>query len=318
MPRPRSAPDPYLLSKVSTLYYLRDQTQQEIAERLRLSRPTVSRLLQEARDQGIVRITVTPPRGLYIELETRLEERFGLRTVQVIAAEPSGDAEVLRWQLGAAAASYLARTVQEGESIGLAWGTTLSAMVQAMAPLPTTGVKVIQTLGGIGPPDAEAYAAGLVRSLAKQLDAIAIILPAPGVVGTVAVRDVLRDDAHVRTALDHLNALDTVVVGIGSIASNPVLNDGNSLSAGLHAELMKAGAVGDIALRFFDAVGAPVRTSLDNRILGITVPQLKKAGRVIAVAGGPDKADAISAALHSRIVNVLITDQQTAELLAGV
>src|SRR6476620_3765999 len=63
MPRPRSAPDLYLLGKVSALYYLRDQTQQEIAERLRLSRPTVSRLLRDARDLGFVQITVASPRA---------------------------------------------------------------------------------------------------------------------------------------------------------------------------------------------------------------------------------------------------------------
>jgi len=73
MPRPRSAPDLYLLSKVSTLYYLRDQTQQEIAERLRLSRPAVSRLLRDAQTHGIVQITISPPRGLHIDLESRLE-----------------------------------------------------------------------------------------------------------------------------------------------------------------------------------------------------------------------------------------------------
>jgi len=316
MPRPRSAPDYYLLSKVSTLYYLRDQTQQEIADRLRLSRPTVSRLLQEARDQGIVQITVAPPRGLHIELETRLEERYGLRTVQVVDAEPGQSPELLRRQVGTAGAAYLARTIQPGETLGMAWGTTLSAMVQAMTPLPTTDVRVVQTLGGIGPPDAEAYAAGLVRRLAQLLGAAAVLLPAPGVVATSAVRDVLRDDPHVQAALRRLDALDSVFVGIGSITSNPVLNDGHSLPPGTIAELLDGGAVTDIALRFFDAAGAPVRTSLDDRILGITTEQLRKVPRVVAVAAGPDKTDAIAAALKAGIVNVLITDRTTAEALA--
>src|SRR5688500_19883120 len=141
MPRPRSAPDLYLLSKVSSLYYLRDQTQQEIADRLRLSRPTVSRLLQEARDQGIVQITVAPPRGLHIELETRLEERYGLRTVQVVDAEPGQSAELQRRQVGSAAAAYLARTIQPGERLGMAWGRTLNGRVQARGALATSDVR---------------------------------------------------------------------------------------------------------------------------------------------------------------------------------
>jgi DNA-binding transcriptional regulator LsrR (DeoR family) len=315
MARPRSAPDYYLLGKVSTLYYLRDQTQQQIAERLRLSRPTISRLLREARDLGVVQITVAPPLGLHIEDETRLEERYGLSTAQVVTADPALPPALLQRQLGAAAAAYLARTVQPGENIGLAWGTTLSAMIQAMTPTPAAGVHVVQTLGGIGPPDAEAYAAGLVRRLAQLLGAAAVLLPAPGVVATTGVRDVLRDDPHVREALRRLDALDTVFVGIGALATNSVLNDGHSFPAGTVAELGAAGAVGDIALRFFDAAGAPVRSSLDDRILGISPEQLRRVPRVVAVAGGADKHAAIAAALRTRIVDVLITDQVTAEAL---
>jgi DNA-binding transcriptional regulator LsrR (DeoR family) len=317
MARPRSAPDLYLLSKVSTLYYLRDQTQQEIADRLRLSRPTISRLLQEARDLGIVQITVAPPRGLHIDLETRLEERFGLGTVQVVQVDQGGRVgeELRRRQIGAAAAAYLARTVQPNECIGLAWGTTLSAMVQAMAPLPTTGVRVVQTLGGIGPPAAETYAGDLVRRLASLLGAAAVLLPAPGVVATPQVRDALREDPHVRAALEQFDTLDTVIVGIGSLSTNPILNDGHSLPPGLLAELVAAGAIGDVALRFFDAEGAPVPSSLDDRLLGISPAQLCRVPRVVAVAGGPEKADAIFAALRSGLLKVLITDHQTAESL---
>jgi len=315
MPRPRSAPDLYLLSKVSTLYYLRDQTQQEIAERIGLSRPAVSRLLRDAQAHGIVQITISPPEGLHLDLETRLEERFGLNVARVVPVETGTSAELIRRQIGATAAGFLARSVQPGETIGLAWGTTLSAMVQAMAPLATENVHVVQTLGGIGPPSAEAYAAGLARRLAQLLGAAPIIFPTPGVVATAEVRNVLHEDPHVQAALKHFDTLDTVYVGIGAIGTNPVLNDGNSLPPDTYAELVAAGAVGDIALRFFDASGAPVHTSLDDRILGITAEQLHKVPRVVAVAGGPEKVEAILAALKSKMVDVLITDRDTAEAL---
>jgi DNA-binding transcriptional regulator LsrR (DeoR family) len=313
MSRPRSAPDLHLLSKVSTLYFLRDQTQQEIAERLRISRPTVSRLLKEAEEQGIVRVTVSPPNDLHIELETQLEERFGLHEAHVVDIERQQPTEMARRQLGAAGAAYLSRTVRPGETIGLAWGTTLSALVQAMSPMPTSDVRVVQTLGGIGPPDAEAYAGDLVRRLAQLLGATAVLLPAPGIVATPAVRGVLEKDPHVRAALRHLDSLDTVYVGIGSVKSNAVLNDGRSMPAGARAELLSAGAIGDIALRFFNASGRQVRTALDECILGLTAEQLRKVGRVVAIAAGSDKVDAIRAALATDIVDVLLTDQLTAK-----
>jgi DNA-binding transcriptional regulator LsrR (DeoR family) len=317
MPRPRSAPDLHLLSKVSSLYYLRDQTQLQIAERLRISRPTVSRLLAEAKAQGIVQITVAPPRGLHTELEARLEELFDLREAQVIPVEAQQPADVLRRQLGAAGAAYLTRTLEPGERVGLAWGTTLNAMVDAVPPTPTSRVRVVQTLGGVGRPDAEAYAASLVRRLAQLLGATAVPLPAPGIVASTAVRDALCADPHVRAALDQLDALDTVYVGIGSLESNSVLADGRSLPPSTRAELVAAGAVSDIALRFFDAGGAPVRSSLDERLLGITIPQLRKAARVVAVAGGRDKVDAIHSALRTKVVTVLVTDHATAQALVA-
>jgi DNA-binding transcriptional regulator LsrR (DeoR family) len=316
MPRPRSAPDLYLLSKVSTLYYLRDQTQQEIADRLRLSRPAVSRLLKEAQEQGIVQITISPPRGLHIDLESRLEERFGLGVVRVVPVEPGTAPNLLRRQIGAAGATYFARTVQSGDTVGLAWGTTLSAMVQAMAPLPTEGVRVVQTLGGIGPPAAEAYAAELVRRLAQLIGAAPVLFPVPGIVATNEVRAALLEDAHVQAALQYFDRLDTIYVGIGAVRSNTTLADGGAIPPGTVDALLGAGAVGDVALRFFDAAGQPVRSALDERILGITLQQLERVPRVVAIAGGLEKVEAIHAALRTGIVDVLITDQIAAEELA--
>lgn len=315
MPRPKSPPDHYLLGKVSALYYLRDQTQQAIAERLQLSRPTVSRLLREARDLGYVQITVASPRGLHLDLETRLEDAFGLKSVRVVDWDEGRDIAVLRRQLGAAAAQYLARSIVPGETIGMAWGKTLSAMVDAVSPMPTANTRVVQILGGLGPPGAAENGGELVRRLAQLLDAQAVLLPAPGVVATPAVRDVLSTDPHVRAALNDLDSLDTVFVGLGSLTSNEVLNDGHSFSRQERKDLTARHAIGDIALRFFDADGSPVRTAIDDRILGITTDQLRKVRRVVAVAGGGDKPEAIAAGLKTKLVHALITDHTTAEAL---
>jgi DNA-binding transcriptional regulator LsrR (DeoR family) len=315
MARPRSAPDVHLLSKVSSLYYLRDQTQQQIADRLRISRPTVSRLLQEAKEYGIVRISIIAPPGLHTELETQLETQYGLSEAVVVGTETRPSRDILLRQIGAAAAEYLTRNIQAGETIGVAWGTTLNEMVQAMTPLATEGVRVVQLLGGIGRPDDPAYAAGVVRRLAQLLDAAPVVLPVPGVVLSPAVRDALRADPHIRNALEHLDALDTVYLGIGALATNPVLTDGESLPVAAYRELVAAGAIGDLALRFFDAQGRFVRSSLDDRILGISAQQLRTAKRVVGVGGGPDKVEAVAAALRADVLDVLVTDHTTAEAL---
>lgn len=314
MARPRSRPDFYLLSKVSTLYYLRGLTQQEIADRLHISRPKVSRLLQEAMKHDIVRISIAAPRGLHLELEGEVESTFGLDEALVVDVEP-GPRESIYRQVGTGAAAYVARTLQPHEAIGLGWGTTLDAMVQATTPAATEGIRIVQTLGGVGPPESGAYAADLVRRLAERLGAAAVLLPAPGIVGTVSARNVLRDDPHVQMALRHYDALDAVLIGIGSLQASPILRDSHYLPADALAELEDAGAIGHIALRFFDAHGDLVHTSLDDRTLSITPEQLRRTGRVVAVAGGPDKVPALLGALRADLIDVLITDQITAREL---
>jgi DNA-binding transcriptional regulator LsrR (DeoR family) len=320
MARPRTAPDHHLLTKVSTLYYIDHNTQQEIADRLRLSRSTVSRLLDDARTLDIVRITITPKGPTNVALESTLESRFHLAEAHVVtvdrSAKAAADAPTLRRQLGLAAANLLARTIRPGEIIGLAWGTTLAAMVDALvhtlAPVPTTNVRIVQILGGLGPPDAEAYAADLVRRLATRLHATPVLLPAPGLVSARAVREGLARDPHVAAALKVLDTVDTLYAGVGSLTSNPVLTDHRVLSATDRTALRATKAVADIALRFLDKTGRPVRTPLDDRILGLTTAQLRRVPRVVAVAGGPDKVDAIHAALRSGMLHALITDETTA------
>ena len=309
---------PRTLAKVGALYYLQGRTQQQIADRLHVSRPTVSRMIKEARERGIVQITVAHVDGLAADLEGELEARFGLAEAVVVDVD-GGD---LAARLGAAAAGYLGRTLAPADVVGLTWGSTLREMVKAIKPRRTPGVTVVQTLGGVGPPLAEAHAADLPRRLAGALGAGLQVLQAPGVVSSPEARAVLAADPQIRAALDALGALTVAFVGIGGIGTNPVLGDGAladhvDLPPSLAGELERGGAVGDVALRFFDAEGVPVPTSLDGRIMGVDLETLSAVGRVVGVAGGAGKVEAIRAALRGRLIDVLITDDQTARALLG-
>jgi DNA-binding transcriptional regulator LsrR (DeoR family) len=304
------------LAKVGALYYLRGQTQQQIANRLGVSRPTVSRMIREARERGIVQITVAHVDGLAADLEGALEERFGLR--EAVVADAAGDEQAAR--LGAAAAGFLRRTLAPGAVVGVTWGTTLREMVKAVVPRQTEGVTVVQTLGGVGPPLAEAHAADLPRRLATALGADLRLLQAPGVVASAEARAVLAADPQIRAALDAFSAMTTAFVGIGSLETNPVLGDGTlsrevALPDSLPAELREGGAVGDVALRFFDAAGRPVPTSLDDRIVGVDLETLAAVDCVVGVAGGAAKVGAIRGALAGRLIDVLVTDDATARAL---
>ena len=313
---PSSATPPRALAKVGALYYLQGRTQQQIADRLGVSRPTVSRMIKEARERGIVQITVAHVDGLAVDLEGELEAALGLR--EVVVADVDGDDAVAR--VGAAAAGYLDRALSPGAVVGLTWGTTLREMVKAVAPRRTDGVTVVQTLGGVGPPLAEAHAADLPRRLAGALGADLLLLQAPGVVASAEARAVLTADPHIRASLDALARVTLAFVGIGSLATNPILADGTlarevDLPSGLAAELAAGGAVGDVALRFFDGQGRHVPTSLDERLVGVDLPTLAGVGCVVGVAGGLEKLGAIEAAVRGGLIDVLVTDSVTAQAL---
>ena len=156
-----------LLAKVARLYHGAGLRQSEITERLNVHQSTVSRLLKRAEKEGIVRVTFSMPSGLHPELEDELQTTFGLREAIVVDAIDAED-QIAR-DLGAAAAFYLETTLKPTDVVGISsWSASLLAMVEAMHPNPrAAGARVVQILGGIGNPGAEAHATHLTRRLAN-------------------------------------------------------------------------------------------------------------------------------------------------------
>lgn len=305
-----------LLVKVSKLYYEQNLSQDEIVARLNLSRSKISRLLQQAREQGIVKISVVTPKHLFSDLETRLENQFGLQEALVVESRAEDSPESVQHALGVAAAGYLERSLNGFRLLGVSWGETLNSMVAAMRPMGGFSGKVVQIIGGLGRPEAEVHATELCRRLARALNAQPILLPAPGIVATPQARQVLLGETDVQQAVMLFGQLDLVFVGIGAPTSNSVLMRVGSLLSAQELELLRErGAVGDIALRFFDENGQAVSSDIDQRVVGITLEQLKQAHRVIGVAGGPQKLAALRGALRGRLVHTLITDSLTAQSL---
>jgi len=305
-----------LLSKVGKLYYEQGLTQQEIADKLYLSRPKVSRLLQQALDKGLVQITVLSPPGIYHDLEYQLESKFRLKEVIVIEASEPTSQEAVSREIGIAAASYLQRTLKDGDIIGISWGTTLNAMIASSQPRETQNVHVVQIIGGLGPPEAEVHATDLCRRMARLLNSKLTLLPAPGIVDSQQVEEVFLSDSHVQKALDLIPHINVAYVGIGApTPTSVVMRDGSIMGQDELDELLSKGAVGDIALRFFDAYGKPIHSELDTRVIGITLEQLKRIRHVVGVAGGPQKDAVIRGAVLGGLIDVLITDHATATRL---
>ncbi len=302
-----------LMTKVADLYYLRDLTQQEIADRLGLSRPTVSRLLRRSRAAGIVRIEVIPPDGTHQALEQELEERFALREAIVIAGQSDSPAAT-RNALGRAAARYLERTLKSGAQIGVSWGTTLRAVADHLRrrPLHPTVVPLVGGLGQIAP---GIHANDLAHAIAAAFEGQVHLLHAPAIVAHRGVRQALLKDAGIARALALARRVGVALVGIGALVPSSTLVQSGYFSADDLVALRKRGAVGDICTRPFAINGAPVDGALDRRILAVGLRDLRGIPTVIAVAGGLAKADAIRGALNGRLVDVLVTDHLAARAI---
>ncbi len=305
-----------LLSKVSSMYYEQKYNQQEIANRLHLSRPKVSRLLKQAREMGIVQISVLSPNNSFVELENALEDTYHLKEALIVDSEEEISDQIIKKQIGSAAADYLHRTISEGETIGVTWGTTLQAMVDAMPSKQVDNTHVVQALGGVGPPEAKAHATDISRRLSQLLKSKLTLLPAPGIVDSKEAKQVLLADRKVKGALDLFSTIDTLYVGIGALKTNPVLDRGHKeLPPELYETITHSNAVGDIALRFFDKNGVEIDSPLKDLVIGISIEELKQIETVVGIAGGSQKVDVIRGALKNNLIDVLITDQKTAREL---
>lgn len=301
------------------MYYVQGLRQQGITEQLQIHQSTVSRLLKRAREANIVRISVNNPPGIFAEMEDRLVAQFKLQDAVVVDC-PSEEGPMVR-DLGAALAYFVETTLKPGAVVGISsWSRSLFAMVDALHPGDyCRGGKVVQILGGVGQLGAESQALYPAQRLATLIGAAPVLLLAPAVVGTAEAQRVLARDPTVRTATEQFGHLDVALVGIGSMEPSRILaSSGNIFSAGERAELSRQGAVGDICFRFFDADGAQVKSSLMQRVIGIELSTLRSVKRVVGVAGGRRKVPAILAALRGRWIDILITDQRTANsLLSG-
>jgi DNA-binding transcriptional regulator LsrR (DeoR family) len=173
---------------------------------------------------------------------------------------------------------------------------------------------VIQGLGGLGDPNKEVHAADLTRRLAQVFRGEAVLLPTPAVAGTREARDTYFEDPFVRHILEQAQSANLAVMGIGAPRLDSILmREGRIVTTQDLESLNNKGAVGDLNLRFFDKNGKIVQSNFDQRVIGLTLDEIQGIERVVGVAGGSAKVSAIRGALAGQLVDVLVTDQITAE-----
>ena len=306
-----------LLVTVASLYYQLGQNQQQIAERLDISRSSVSRMIKEARDLGIVEIRIHRPVNRHYLLEQALIDRFGLTDAYVLLGGQDQREDELLAGVGRLAASYLERVIAllpPDACIGIAWGTGVHAAVNALPENRAHPLDVVQIIGSVGAPNPTIDGPDLARLLAGKLGGRYYDLHAPVLVAQPALRDLLLNEPSMRDGLRRARIAALAITGIGTVEPEAAsfLRAGHLTQADL-ADLRRQGVVGETCGRFFDAEGCFADYDINARVIGIDLPELHQVPRVIAVARGLPKAKSILGALRGRYLTVLATDDQTAQ-----
>jgi deoxyribonucleoside regulator len=302
-----------MLIQAAKMYYQEDYNQQEIANQLGVSRPTVSRLLQQAKEEGIVRIEIVDPSLRLDQLAAALKERYRMKKVLIVPVH-NYDEKTVKKMLGRQAALYLDQIVADGDLIGVAWGTTLYQVALHLKHKPVNHVHVVQLKGGVSYSAEHTYASEIMQRFGQAYGTIPHYLPLPAIVDKAVVKEAIEADKHIQKLLKMGRQANIAVYTVGEALSDSLLFRLGYLNKE-ELELLSAKAVGDICSRFYDENGKICDERLNQRTIGIELDELRKKEHSVLVAGGLNKVKAIRGALQGRYANVLITDQHTARLL---
>lgn len=304
-----------ILVKIARMYYEYGLDQQEIAERVGLSRSRISRMLTRAREIGIVQVTILDPFGEESELARRLETKFGLKRA-VVCPVPRSSQRPLAWHLGQAAARLLKEIVRDNDTIGICGGTTMLQVARALRPMRRAGVSVVQlegTLSGKG--EALIHGNEIALLFAKAFGATPYFLSVPAIVEHEEVKEALVRDRNLSRVLEMGKAANVAVFSVGRPDRSSILVQAGYFSPEGMEALVARGAVGDLCSRFFAEDGSICDESLDRRTIGLELREFARKEFSVAVAGGVHKIAGIRGALRGHFANVLVTDEVTAREL---
>lgn len=306
--RPPAGPTADMLVDLATRFYVAGQSQIEIARALSLDASTVSRYLKRARDEGIVRVEIQRPRSLQIDLALEVAAAFHLKKA-VVVTSPAGESS--SESVARAAADYVNSRLLNGMRLGLSWGRMLSAAIHKMPVGTVSDLDISLLHGGMGRGVTGIQGHELARHLASLHPHSRVhYLHAPVLVDSPDIKQAMMRDRSIRAALESAAKAEVVLVGIGTLHDTaPLIRDGH-ISARDRQRLIGAGAVGDMATRFFNSNGEPVHV-LDDRLIAIEWNELNDIPLVIGMAAGLEKRAAILGALRSGSLDVLITDEST-------
>jgi len=294
-----------LMTKAVWYYYIENYTQQNISHLLGVSRSKVITLLERARQSGIIQFSVQQDGSRKTALERELLQRYGLRDAFI--APGASTLTDLNESIAQAAAMYILHRASDNAYINMGYGDTISRILNHLATSAQFTLNMVGLSGGMNH-----Y---LPRTSSNAFNARLYLIPSPLLLSSDALRDSLRREPDVEKVFRMIPLASMSVVGIGSMNDRATVVQNGILSSNDFTILRMQGAVGDVLCHFLDKNGRLVSHDLEGRLMSTPMDQLRSLDNVIGAAGGPDKAEAILSVLRGGYLDVLITDEDTAQLL---
>ncbi len=302
-----------LLADFAELYYVDRLTQQQIAERAGINRSSVSRMLSEAQDRGIVRVTIARPLHLDLALGSKMTDRFSSLVETRVVTIPDEPRRLMP-MLGQAGAALMAELVEDKMVIGVTWGRTLHAVVRELQPQAVQDVKVVQLAGAVAA--VSGSPAEIIATLGHKLKAEVVRLNSPLLVDSRSTARALAADPSNRYAIDLGRSCDIVLVGVGAMDERfSSLFIGGHISHEDMQSLRNEHAVADVDGHPIDAQGEPVGRTITDRLVSVHREDLLRTPIRLGIAGGLHKTQAIHAALTGGYFTHLVTDSPTARVV---
>lgn len=301
-----------LLVQVAKLYYEFDYSQQMIADKLNISRPYVSRLINQAKAAGIVEIIIHDPNETETKIEKEIKERFGLQRVTVLPVSGEQRKEVLS-KLAVAAGRFLNNIVADNDVIGVVWGDTLYECSKNLIKREDIkNVTVVQLCGGVSRVDRNIFVSEIPRNFAEAYNGVPYTLSLPAILDGVDLKNALMKEKNIAEVVAFYKKINIAIITVGLFTTNSTLVRAGYLSKKQVDELKKKGAVGDIFSRFIDINGKICCPELDQKTVAIELADFKKIKNKIVVVTGVERAKCLCGVLRGGYCDVLITDEETA------
>ena len=293
-----------LMAKIAWYYYIDNLTQQQIADHLGIPRLRVIKLLEKARQYGIVQFRINE-NNAHTSMENTIAKHFGLKDVFIVPS--AAGMENRNEALAQAAAIYISNRLPDHAFINIGYGDTTCRVLNHLANNNGSGISVVSLTGGVN------YY--LPNTFSSVFNARLYLTPAPFVMSNKEMVEAICNEPAVREIAEMVPLSTMTIVGIGGVDDNATVVSSGIMSPKDLRYLAMQGAVGDILCYYLDINGKQVDSPIYERLISTPLETLANQNNVIGIAGGEKKVNAIIGALNAKILDILITDQDTAELI---